>query len=78
MHFNGQTNGKIERVKSRLGTWHGPTSGYSSERTRLLPQITAIKFLGYLNFNILGRQTKVTQKSKHAIPCQAFGVKNQQ
>ena len=25
-HFAGQTNGKIERVKSHLGTWHGVTS----------------------------------------------------
>ena len=25
-HFDGQFNGKIERVKSRLGTWHGATS----------------------------------------------------
>ena len=58
-HFDGQTNGKTERVKSRIGTWHEAASSKSSERTRLLPQITAVKSLGYSNFEILGRQTKV-------------------
>ena len=28
--------------------------------------------MGNSNYKILGRQTKVTQRSKHAIPCHAF------
>jgi len=41
-------------------------------RTEFLLEITAIKFYGFLNCEILGRQTKVAQRFKHAIPCHAF------
>ena len=44
----------------------------SSERTGFLLQMTAMKFLGYLNFEMLDQQTKVAQRSRHAIPCHTF------
>ena len=47
-------------------------SSTQNERARFLLQITAITFLGYLKYKILERQTKVTQRSKHALSCHAF------
>ena len=54
-----QKNGNIGRVKSHLGTPRGFISSTPSERARFLLQITAIKFLGYVKYKILERQTKV-------------------
>jgi len=34
--------------------------------------MAAMKFFEPLNCEILGGQTKVAQRSKHAIPCDAF------
>ena len=66
-----QKDCNIERVKSYLGTWRGFISSTPNERARFLLQITAIKFLGYIKYKILERQTKVTQRSKQALSCHA-------
>ena len=67
-----QKHHKIGRVKSHLGTPCGFISSTPSERATFLLQITAITFLGYVKFENLECQTKVTQRSNYADPYHAF------
>ena len=64
-----QKYGKIETAKSPIGIRRGARAIPTSERAMFLLQITAIKFLGYLNLEISERQTKVTQRVKTRHSC---------
>ena len=72
-----QKHGNIGRIKSLLGTWRGFISSTSREIARFRLQITAIKVLGCVKYKILERETKVTQRSNYAVPCQAFRTVNE-